>query len=836
MIERKNIIKLLSDRSNVYHSALLTTYSFDPIFFESVYLSTLRKLGITNIVVLMDASMYDQLLADTNYQCHRVTQNNYTLVRQENRYLGVFHPKMVLLFGEEEGAFVLGSGNLTYSGLSNNEEVWSVFHVAGSESIHYPLLYKAWKYLRNVSSSVSPLVQRQLDWMQEQSPWLHKDSNDETVLFQSGEEGQLLYNSSNSTILNSVYISIGEREIEEITVVAPFYDTEGHALKELQRHFSPKRLKCVLDLDRQSAPYSLLQNGTSIDYYKSTSSNPLHAKIIEIQGREETWILCGSANAGNMALGTNRSAFNDEACILLHSKKRRNYIKDLGISFASLTSEEKKTIVRPKQEKTKESPILVNLISCEEKENELFLRFNKSGIEGKLTLLDDAQSVICSFDIITKEETTITLGNIGEGTLHIAVLKNDDAEISNRIIVIREVNVERGNPDPQRRKLSSLLDDADLLENLGHILGYIEFDETDKKAKSATFNKASKEEAEDDTVVTRDRFNEFKDSALSISMHSGVRILAYLQQILFQKEEDVQSDDELLDLDEEGEDKEAPKDDNGRNSHQSDANDASRMQFDVVNFLKKMQNFLLKRTEDRSIYGDIINPVVNKPMLMAVPGLNAASSLGIASRAVVCMMNKYAPYITKIKEIKELLIKDAGVFISLYANMLPSDDSTRNRKTLEILKDATVDLLTALCFFSFQKDNTSVPQLVLNSLEMWKSREEHYVIMQLVEKQLQKLNPNFLDDRTIKMIRYIANAYLSQETPIEEYSKYCPLVYQLCKGYGFLIVDNIKNTGRGWSFSYHSPWFDDKIDNITPKNLNKTSLKFKGYYDFCDAL
>lgn len=288
MIERKNIIKLLSDRSNVYHSALLTTYSFDPIFFESVYLSTLRKLGVTNIVVLMDANMYDQLLADTNYQCHRVTQNNYTLVRQENTYSGVFHSKMVLLFGEEEGALVLGSGNLTYSGLSNNEEVWSVFHVAGNDSIHYPLLNKAWKYLRGVTSSVSPLVQRQLDWMQEQSPWLHKDSNDGTILLLSGEEGQLLYNSSNSTILNSVYLSIGEREIEEITVIAPFYDTEGHALKELQRHFSPKKMKCVLDLDRQSAPYSLLQNGTFIDYYKSTSSYPLHAKIIEIQGREET--------------------------------------------------------------------------------------------------------------------------------------------------------------------------------------------------------------------------------------------------------------------------------------------------------------------------------------------------------------------------------------------------------------------------------------------------------------------------------------------------------------------------------------------------------------------
>lgn len=157
--------------------------------------------------------------------------------------------------------------------------------------------------------------------------------------------------------------------------------------------------------------------------------------------------------------------------------------------------------------------------------------------------------------------------------------------------------------------------------------------------------------------------------------------------------------------------------------------------------------------------------------------------------------------------------------------MLPCDDSIRSRKTLEILKDATVDLLTALCFFSFSKDDSSVPQLVLNSLEMWKDRNELIDIMPLVEEQLTKLNSVFLDDRTINIIRRVANAYLSQETPIEEFSTYCPLVYQLRKGYGFLVVDNIKSTGRGWRFSYHSPWFDDKIDNTT-------ATKFKGYYEF----
>lgn len=825
MIERRNIIRLLSDRTNVYHSALLTTYSFDPIFFESVYLSILRKLGITNIVILMDANMYDQLLADSNYQCHRVTQNNYTLVRQENTHSGVFHPKMVMLFGEEEGSLLLGSGNLTYSGLSNNEEVWSAFHVMGSESINYPLFYKAWQYLKKVTSFVSPLVQRQIDWMQEQCTWLHNESNEEILLLQSGEECQLLFNSTTSTILNSVYAAIGEKEIDEITVIAPFYDTEGHALKELLRHFSPKRMKCVLDLDRQSAPYSLLQDDTFIAYYKSTSSNPLHAKIIEIQGKEETWILCGSANAGNMALGTTTSVFNDEACILLHSKIKRNYIRELGISFTSLTSEEKKTIVRPKQENKEESSILVKLISCEEKENELFLRFNKSGIEGKLTLLDHAQNDICCFDIISAEETSIEIGNDCVGALHIAVLKKDNVEISNRVLVIREIHVERGNPDPKRRKLSSLLDDADLLENLGHILGYIEFDDTDKKKKSAKSIKAtSNDDIEDDTIVTQDRFNELKDSALSISMHSGVRILAYLQQILFQKEEDAQTDEELLELDEESGDKDERKDIKEKDITRSIVDEASRMQSDVINYMKRMQSYLMEKTKDPSIYGEII-PVVNWPKLMAVPNLNAASSLAVASRAVVCMMNKYGSYIFKAKEVKELLIKNTGVFLSLYANMIPSDDSIRSRKTLEILKDATVDILTALCFFSFPKDNTSMPQLVLNSLELWKGRNELNEIMPLVEKQLLKLNPYFLYKKTISNIRYISSIYLAGETPIEEYSIYEPLVYQLRKGYGFLVVDNIQSTGRGWRFSYHSPWFDDNIDNTT-------ATKFKGYYEF----
>ncbi len=321
MIERKNIIKLLGERTktNAYHSAILTCYNFDPIFFETVCLPVLRSQGITNVIVIMDAGMYDKMLADTSYACHCVSPVNYTLVRQENTHHGVFHSKTFLLFGEEEGALVVGSGNLTFSGLSNNEEVWNAFHVAGNESVHYPLLLKTWNYINDALLNSAPLVEKQLGWIKEQSLWLQNGDYANWVTLESGEECSIIYNSPTSGIIDDVAKAIGDANIEQITVIAPFYDTEGNALKELINRFKPYRMNCILDLQRQSAPFALLDTSTDIVFYKHTSSNPLHAKIIEFRSDNETWILSGSANAGNMALGLNKTVYNDEACVLIHS-------------------------------------------------------------------------------------------------------------------------------------------------------------------------------------------------------------------------------------------------------------------------------------------------------------------------------------------------------------------------------------------------------------------------------------------------------------------------------------------------------------------------------------
>ena len=822
MIERQNIIKLLGDRTNIYHSALLTTYSFDPIYFEAVYLSTLRKLGITNVVVLMDASMYDQLLSDSNYQCHRVSQYNYTLVRKENFYSGVFHPKVVLLFGEDEGTLIVGSGNLTYSGLANNDEVWNAFHVQGNNSIHYPLFYQAWKYLSQSANQTSSLVSRQIDWMLEQSPWLHQETTDSTVLLSSGEECALLYNTAESTILDKVLLSIGDKRIVSIKVIAPFYDAEGDALSALNKQLAPKEMLCILDLERQSAPYSLLKTDSSTVFCKADSSNPLHAKIFELQAEDETWLLCGSANAGNMALGTSHYAFNDEVCILLHCNTQRNYIAELGLKYTALTQEERKSIIKPKQIEKEPNKLQVKFVYCEEQNDELRLQFSKDGIKGELTLLDSHQSIIYQKNIITRQDMSINIADVEIANLNMAVLMNNETEISNRLLVVREVNVERGNPDPKRRKLSRLLDDPDLLENLSHILGYIEFDDAKKMSKKVKSADNTTSDEQEDVAVTSDRFNVLKDSALSINMHSGIRILGYLRQILFKNEEIEDTDDDLLEIDDEGSkgDEEKEKDFDRKSS---EASDAAKMRNDVVSFLKKMLSFLQEKTKDASIYGDY-NKAVNRQCLQAVSGLNAASSIAVAARAIIFMMNKYGQVVRKPAEVRELFIKCAGYFLSLYSNKLPSADTLRNRKIRELLSDATIDVLSALCFFGYDKQDCLMPQLVLNTLELWKGQEEINDLLPLMDSQIERFNPEVLNPKSIDRIRSIAAVYLNGETPIEEFSLWHDKIFMLRRGFGFLIVDNLKRTSNGWSYAYHAPWFDDKISNTT-------GTKFKGYYD-----
>ena len=230
----------------------------------------------------------------------------------------------------------------------------------------------------------------------------------------------------------------------------------------------------------------------------------------------------------------------------------------------------------------------------------------------------------------------------------------------------------------------------------------------------------------------------------------------------------------------------------------------------------------MKKTTDISIHGEV-NKAVNRPKLIAVPGLNASSSIAIASRAVIVLMNQYGGNVIKRTEIRELLVSCTGLFFSLYANCIPDDNSNRSRKIRELLKAASVDLLSALSFFDFGKKDISLPPIVLNCLDLWRDREKIHLIVQLYEEQLSKLNGTH--QKTVDRILLIANTYLEGDAPIRNFSRYDEVVYLYRKGHGFLLADKIKLNSRYVSYEYHGSWFDDKL------KLTATTYKYKGFKD-----
>ena len=93
--DKHDIFELIGSSHNAYHSAVLTCYTFDPIFFNTYFMPGLRRCGITNIVVFVDATRYDELMQQHLLYSEELNSMHYTVVRQKASGNGAFHPKMI---------------------------------------------------------------------------------------------------------------------------------------------------------------------------------------------------------------------------------------------------------------------------------------------------------------------------------------------------------------------------------------------------------------------------------------------------------------------------------------------------------------------------------------------------------------------------------------------------------------------------------------------------------------------------------------------------------------------------------------------------------------------
>ena len=537
--ERHNLLELIGRSQNTYHSAILTCYTFDPIFFNSFFMPHFRLNRINNVIVFLDSTNYDRLLND--YPSFGLTSDSikYTLIRQPSSSTGVYHPKLTMLIGYDTGLLLVGSGNLTYNGHSLNEEIWSVFSTAKDDNRYLHLFKKAWEYLYATPAVMPILLEQQFKWMTDNAAWLQKaQAQEDASATVEDEIFHFIANGPSENLLSKLERIIGKRDVRSIEIVSPFYDLDGRILEVIENRFKPSSINCIIS-PSGTYPVSKIQDSdNTVSFYRwhdvfeqSSITRILHAKLIQFNLQNATVLVVGSANATSAAL----LGANDEACIVIESKTKRDYLDHLGIRYADsfkITNKTIDSLPAPSQDKKAGHSFQFHIFAAEFIDNTLRITTNAINTDLHIGLISLAGK-LSTYDGAINHDGLLTVkpDNMDEACIVVLLDRGNNMEISNRCFIITEEKTRYYNPNRKLRQLESLLDSSvNWKSDLMSILSFIVFeeDDTDLPQSVQQLNPKSKNET-NGKVISKEEFDNIHCHGKHyIATLPDVRILDFL--------------------------------------------------------------------------------------------------------------------------------------------------------------------------------------------------------------------------------------------------------------------------------------------------------------------
>lgn len=489
-LKRQHIFDdILGGGSSTFHSAILTCYSFDPFFYANFFKPQLNARGICNQLVLIDANRLDEAKEDERFSFIPGVSpfEGYTPLRIECKSGGVFHPKIGIFIGEKRVTAIIGSGNLTYSGMSYNDEAWGAFSISSADSFEAPVIAAVWRYLKSkIAQQNLSSATLQLSWMLENSELLQRldamESVETPMDDASGESFEFVANTATESIFNRIVEKVGGEAIKKITVCAPFYDVKGTALRNFLNTLSPLEIVCLVHPEEGSLPTELdlraFRNIRFFDYKVSGEKrrNMVHAKLIQIETTTGTLLAIGSANASIQALGDTVRGANDEADIIVRCSRKRDYLKDLGIhkdeEIFDLSSVKK---LEKSDEGHRNTPQVV-IQSCELLDDGFHISIAKGPVRDvDLHLVDDFRKDYVVH--LSLENGASVIPNESGRLARTVFISRKGVCISNKCIILISSEVERRNPDKVLAPIARLLETAKDSADFERLLQYVHIEE-----------------------------------------------------------------------------------------------------------------------------------------------------------------------------------------------------------------------------------------------------------------------------------------------------------------------------------------------------------------------
>lgn len=559
-IDRRNILELIGKHRGKYHSCILTCYNFDFSFFEERVLPALRTANIKNVNVLADGNYLEQAQEMTTGKEFQFNKTYNFLPVYEK---GVFHPKIILLTGLNHGLLIIGSGNITSSGLSTNDEMWGAFHLDSKANENAALFSEVWKYLQTFTSINYGFLPQKIEWIKKYSPWLDELPQAQAVieLASINQNIQFLSNSNEQSIYQQLITYVPIENLKSLTVVSPYYDKKGVLLTQLLTDYNPAVFHCIVDTNSGLLPSEIGEKEKErINFYNwqncmedyTFEVNRLHAKLFHFEysdGSEK--MLLGSANASMAAMGGKTSkAANAEAGVLISRNQSGNWLKELKIKLpgTSINISGYSNISGLDSSTQRKNNYTYRILYSELKGGEINCYLNKMADEDLSIVVTTRNGLISETVTASLVEKTAMAKIVDVDTVFKVYLINGKGErVSNYSITHRLEMLLRCNPDPTQEKFDALLEQE--FPNGDGVTALLEFvdynwadDETenqfDSKKATGGRNQKGRDEKEKKTyqTLTQAEFNKvnaeilMKQSGLLTS--ANVKLADFLNLVL----------------------------------------------------------------------------------------------------------------------------------------------------------------------------------------------------------------------------------------------------------------------------------------------------------------
>jgi hypothetical protein len=212
------------DRSDAARlsEVLITGFTLDLGFLERFAIPTARALG-ARITVLADAH---QALHDPV----DVRRAGVAYQHGHARCPGAFHPKLVVLLGDQEVWLAVGSGNPTASGWGHNQELWLSVH---SELIQGPQI------VADVATWLADLPGRV-----EMATWIAATIRSIAERIRPSHiDGTFPHVRALGNLHHPLLDQLPHGPVSDLRLTAPFFDPTGHAVDRIIKRLTPKAVR-----------------------------------------------------------------------------------------------------------------------------------------------------------------------------------------------------------------------------------------------------------------------------------------------------------------------------------------------------------------------------------------------------------------------------------------------------------------------------------------------------------------------------------------------------------------------------------------------------------------